>query len=369
MNMKSNTSPWIGAPDCVQINLAIAAEAERDWGRALELWVSVAREQPISAEPLKRIAIVLLLLDELDDSIKFFKASLELAPNDAFTWSYLGLAQRLSGQNDLSYMAYEAAYELAPSEESIGLELARLLVSSGQTENALRVLQHISTLRAENVEVGQLEATAHMIAGDMGAALMVARLTAEHFPADAASQALVGSILHSIGQLDGARSQYKHSLSLDPESFEAKLGLMLMDSSGQSLYQHLEELKETSPTRIETYFLLGWLAMLRDDMAAANDYALAGLGLRPGDTGFLFIHSMALCAENRSDEAFVLFECIANLNPDHVLAKLALAHMQVAAGGDLTAAREILEDVVSRSQGTAIADQAKSLLRQLHRSG
>ncbi len=203
---------WIAAP-LVGLTLMFgvwAGRYTRVWADDLSFWTDVAAKVPDDAMPHRELGSVLLDRNRLDDAAREFEraAAIRSTPQDqAMTDNDLGLLYRRQGRYEDAERAFEAGIKLQPHPtlyHNLGMTLMAHLEVEQQQRDRAAMVRDIARARAafeEALRLGSLGGTA-----------------TPGFPQwDAAkTHALLGQVLFSIGDRNGAREHLETALRLDP---------------------------------------------------------------------------------------------------------------------------------------------------------
>ena len=263
----------------------------------------------------------------------------------------------------------------APPESPV-LALARLYLSQGQTEMALRSLRVVPEAEVTDPELISAWAVLEAQAGDDSRAialLMRARTWARPLPADLANN--LGFLLQRTGQLDEALAVYEEGLAAAPADAALLtnwgLGLKVAGRLDAALAA-FDRLLAVQPKSLEAWTnrgnVLADLGRQRDALAAhqqalvlapqhpvvlcnlssvltqlhRGDEALAmaerALAVAPERANAWLRKGLALQNLGRSDEAVAAHERALTLQPDLAQAQQSLASLRVAGHGDATQA-------------------------------
>ena len=111
-------------------------EAEKLYRRALEI-------DPKDGETMNRLGQLLGQQGRLDDAIALFKKSLELDAKSAPTLNNLAVAYMQSGKANDAVAALQYGIRVAPTYDTLYLNLARIFVGQGNRERAREVLRQL----------------------------------------------------------------------------------------------------------------------------------------------------------------------------------------------------------------------------------
>jgi len=241
-----------------------------------------------------------------------------------------------------------------------GLRLGRLLVESGECEEALRLLENIPT----SVDASLLRAAALMKMGRMQDARNDLEQALAADPNNSAAWNNLAAVAQSAGNLAEARDCCRRAVSLNPALMEARMNLVELErqlGNEDDSRAALLALQETFPrdTRVALFAGRAWramhapgraLAILREGAALAADPVpllreAAEAALEDGDAATA-VGFLAEAHRRTPQDAELLF---------------ALAQALIGAG-NVAGASEALRAVLQRVPGHP---QARALLRAM----
>jgi tetratricopeptide (TPR) repeat protein len=164
-------------------------------------------------------ALRLLGLIRLDqqvggEAVQYFSKALDLAPDDAESWYYLGLAQHSLAHSEEALRCYDEALKRAPGHFYAQLQIGILLLTQGQRQQALQHLQAAQVVRPQDAEVYQRLSEAYLGNGDLQQALESARRAVELMPSDRQTHYHLGLVLARLGKSDEAQKEFAISEGL-----------------------------------------------------------------------------------------------------------------------------------------------------------
>ncbi len=149
-------------------NLANAYLLGDDAGRALPLFQSVAREQPLDAVYQVNLGTALARMGRFDEARRAYERARILRPDLAAPWANLGLVSEMEGKTDEAEMEYRTALKLDPLNTDAHQNLGALLVGKGKFEEAemhFRVTASLSSLGKLLVAIGRLSEAENALRG------------------------------------------------------------------------------------------------------------------------------------------------------------------------------------------------------------
>ena len=155
-----------------------------------------------------------------------FEEAIKILPKDAdllrpALFFYLGLSQRELGRNDEAQTqilnALDAGFRPETSDEA--LIACSTLLRADRAENAIPLLEAITLNRIKpSAEVWAMLGRAHWMTGTPALAISALNESLNINPKQSEAHALRGSVRRSIGNLEGALSDYKTALQYAPDN-------------------------------------------------------------------------------------------------------------------------------------------------------
>ncbi len=253
-----------------QAYLELAGESEDpalkkvQLSKALSVLADAKRVAPEDAAVYNLEGVVREALGEHERAIAAFKKALELDPKNARIRYNLALAYLASGKLDEAVAALEEAVKAAPEEPYYRARLGALLAVKGDLDRAEEVLAEAVRLDPKNslawdylgqvrlkkgdsagaiaalkkaVELAPLAypeayfylGQAHLERGDAKAARFYLTKAVVLASRNADYRYWLGLANEKLGDLEGARAQYREALKLDPEHKKAKEALARLE--------------------------------------------------------------------------------------------------------------------------------------------
>jgi tetratricopeptide (TPR) repeat protein len=171
---------------------------------------------------------IALYFDEVKDAIGYFRNSLQLDPDQYYTWSYLALAYLYS--NDVKNAQYfsSISMELAPREKFVRINHAAVLIEREQYDEARNIYDQL--IKDE--------------------------------PADGHTWFLLGEFYFHLEMYESAAEAYKHCLLLDSKVDSAYLRLAEIASfseNRQKEAEYLFQLLDFAPLNVNIEYLVSIL--------------------------------------------------------------------------------------------------------------
>jgi len=144
-----------------------------------------------------------------DRADRHFRRALALGPGSAIVHQHRGMYYSVLGRHSLAVAALQTAADLDPLSPSINNELARILVSSGQPQEALVQIERTLELAPSFRSALEVKSMIQWVLNDVTGALDSIRAFRSQSPSPFAGAAILGFLLARSGDADGAREQHR----------------------------------------------------------------------------------------------------------------------------------------------------------------
>lgn len=203
----------------------LKAEGSKDEGALNELR-SLAKQPKAGFTEFYNLGHALLCLTGKEaEAAQAFVQALKVDAKNPHATTYLGLAMLRQGELGQALKCFKYASTLAP-RESLPLQLAsRVLVKQGQIGQAQLALQKAIQRTPRKPELHEEYIKLCIFANNPKAALNSALELRQLSPKNPNGPYLQGLVMLIGGQVDEARRLFRETLTLAPDSWEAKLGL------------------------------------------------------------------------------------------------------------------------------------------------
>jgi tetratricopeptide (TPR) repeat protein len=308
-------------------DLGRAAEAVPLYERAQAAIRTRGAESAQHAALYGNLALALRALDRGDDAIASYRHGLTLDPS--LPDLYAGLAGELHRRGEFTTAAaeYDAALALQPLRADWLHNLAAAYAGLGAIERAVPLYRRAlaidrhrpDTLRALGIALVAL-------ARPSDAVYPLSELTALK-PADADARSLLAAARLGQGHVDGAETDYREALRLDPAHPDALygLGVLLLREREDPLgaVDLLERLATAAPAHVEVHSALGsaYRALARFEHAIASYERYVERAPQSALAYMLLGRTLGETA--RKEEAIAAIEAAFRLKPEPALAHLA----------------------------------------------
>ena len=187
--------------------------------------------------------------------------ALEITPDSALAYLYLADAQLNLGENDAGLESATHANELDMTLIPVYLALARAYIATGQTAQAVSVLQTYTVFRPDDTSAFVQLGTAYNAAGDYEAAVEVLNKAIDANRRNAEAYFQRGTAYLNLDNPNLAEADFKAAVTYDPSDFDSHLGLartFFMQGKPRDAYIQAEQnalpLATPDDTKAQVYY-------------------------------------------------------------------------------------------------------------------
>jgi Flp pilus assembly protein TadD len=255
--------------------LASMAVAQNRFAEASKLIAEVLKENPHDSDALTlRAGIALAQHHDYASAIADLRAVLRDQPQEPGVRRLLARAFAENGQPLLAEESYRAALAVPPTDPSLTLELAQLLLSTHRAKDAVTLLEGAVHDAPQDVALREQLTRAYLAAGDFAAARVSAEDVKTLQPNSPSGYMLAAAAAQGQNRLDDAQRELQRALVLDPGAIDAVTALARLEvSRGQvdTAIKLVKSFAERSPADPNAQNLLGelYMAQKRSDLAIA----------------------------------------------------------------------------------------------------
>lgn len=319
---------------------------------------------------------------------------LNAADNDPYMLTLRGEVYMLNGDLDRAAEYFQRAVAVDPEDASKRTTLALVRMQTGETDGALRTLEHLATTDS-GIRADLALIATHMRKREYDQALAAIAKLEKKQPANALSHNLRGLALLGKRDRAGARRSFKHALSLDVTYVPAAANLANMDlaeKNPEAARQHFDAILSKDPKNVRALLalaelraktggtsnevvelikkavstnpddpaprvaLIGYYVGTKDSanaVVAARD----ALAVIPGRPELLDAAGRAYQAAGDINQALTIYSKLASLQPRAAYPHLRIAELHVAAKNKTSAidslrrALSIEPDLVAAQRG------------------
>lgn len=271
------------------------ALARGDLHSALAEVRAVLRSAPHNVEGMNLMGIILDRQGNSAGALRAFEKAIAISPDSTETHNNLGSFYVRERKLDLAEKEFRATLRLNPHDHTANYNLAAILLSRRDSQDAIRYLLHVQpTDAATQFNLVQ----AYLETGQTAKALTAASALSERAPQDVRLHFSLGTLLASAKQYKPAIHELELADALRPGTFE------ILHNLGEAYLRGGEDAKAD----------------------AALNHALA---LKPDSVSTMYIEAQALAREKKTLEAFQLLFQARKLAPKNTDVIFLLARLSM----------------------------------------
>ncbi|MGM0634062.1 MAG: tetratricopeptide repeat-containing sulfotransferase family protein [Pseudomonadota bacterium] len=228
-------------------------------------------------------------------------------PGDLDAGLMLGSALYKAGHYADSGAAFRSLLLHHPDHPRILLLLARSLARSGQSVDALQVLNRARQVSPDNPQVWQIAAALASDIRDWSELLRIARDWTTRHPGSLEAWQALSRAHFEESRFSEAITAYDRVLKLEPGNPSCLIGAARLAIAAHQYEQarhHLQTAQEISPDSAELLYTLARLHHLTGELETAEDFCRRAIAARPG-FATAYVELGALC-EGRLDDAEIV---------------------------------------------------------------
>jgi len=306
---------------------------------------------------------LLMALGRWHEAITLFEQALAQAPDSAPLLSSMGYSCWAAGDMPRAVGLLSQAMALEPANADIACQLALALEESGDMQRAAQVLEQALTHQPIHEKALTMLGRVKLDAGQLEDAAALAQRCIGAHPARAAGWQLRGQV--ALFQMDGAAAtkSLRQALDLDPLDVDGQV-LLAQASLLQGRVRHARTLLEGAaaqdPANDGALCMLGWACAAENDLegaASAFERALAIAATADALAG----RACVALGRGQREEAMQTARAALELEPEHLVARMALARAEELAGEGENAAVLLRGVLASTPFGPLGADVAATM--------
>jgi tetratricopeptide (TPR) repeat protein len=239
-----------------------------------ELIDEVLRKNPRDDDALLMRATIELQRKDPTSAIADLRVVARDQPGSVLTHRTLARAYLDKGQPGLAEEAYRAAWQAAPADLTVRLELAQFLMQTERAPQAATLLEDTVSRLPENAAAREWLVRAYVAKKDLPAARAAADELKAHHPDVAAGFYLAGSIAAEQQRLAASQADLERSLALQPASVDALTLLSRVEvarGSARAAILRVQAAITSSPHKAALENLLGELYLQQKDIGHASE--------------------------------------------------------------------------------------------------
>jgi tetratricopeptide (TPR) repeat protein len=250
---------------------------------ALELIAQVLRTNPRDAVALSLRGELALERHDPVAAIADFRAVLRGEPQAVGIHRALARAYVSNGEPALAEETLHAALDAAPGDTSVTIELARLMLQTGRTDEAVALLEEAAR-KTPDLAVHEELVRSYLAKSDFASARSAAEELEKSHPDAATPHYLAGMAARGANKLDDAQNEFERALAMQPRALEVLSALARLELARGRSAQAIELVKhsaEQDASNAYSWNLLGEIYLTGQNFAAANDALTRAIRLMP----------------------------------------------------------------------------------------
>ena len=331
----------------------------------------IAFEQSLELQPdniggIFGLLSVSLQEDDHEDAEKFARRAIEIAPDNADAWFFMGVLLESKSQLARAEAHFARALELEPAHQKAQLARAIVVLNLDRPEEAVGLFEAILAERPWSMETAYLLSQALAGAGQPDAAEralqkaadMVTTVTPKELESDPRLLLISSLVLYDADQLSLSSSYLERYLRIRPKDIQArKQSAKLASLTGKPLdaIRELRSIAVERPRDAQVQVMLGDVyADLKDYLSAEQHYRNA-IDLTVPGLKLISRLGFAQYGQGRTDLAIDTMRRLIDLAPGRSAGAsifLGILYLHV---GDLDAARQVADEIVARMPDNLLA--------------
>jgi tetratricopeptide (TPR) repeat protein len=305
----------------------------------------ILRLQPTNAQAHANLGVIAFTGKDYTQAAQEFRAALKLEPDLWNATAFLGMSERHLGHpaEALKLLADSFPHLKDPNlQQQAGMDLVSISYESGDLSKTVDILR---TLQAAKPASPDVLYVAYRAYSDLAAKALAS--LAEAAPESAPMHQILAQNLASKDDFQGAISQYRRAIELDPHlpGLHYELAQMILANSTEEAArneaeQELQRELALNPASAESEYMLGVIAWLRSKPQESLEHSLEALKFRPDFVDAQIAAGKALRSLHRPAEAVGHLETAVRLDPRNEVAHYRLAEEYREVGRTEDAARE-----------------------------
>jgi tetratricopeptide (TPR) repeat protein len=281
----------------------------------------------------------------------------EADANSALAHYTLGLAQLARGQREAATQSFTESLRINPKAGAAELQLSRLNLESGNTEEALRRAENVRKAQPRNLEARLGVARALLGSRELRRAEAELQALRKDYPNVSAVHALYGGLLAARSDPAGAAREYDRALEIDPANVAALTGRVTTDvqlKKPADARRRVTRALEENPNNADVLVLAGRVEATLGDHAAAEGHLRKAIEVNPAALSAYGVLGQLYVQQKRLDEARAEYEKLAKLRTDSVAPKTMIGLIYEIQNRPQDA-RRVYEEVVAQSNRAPVA--------------
>lgn len=257
---------------------------------------------------------------DVHQAMSLYRQVLEVEPNRADAWCYLGLALLALGHLDEAERCYRHAIALKPDYADAHSDLGIVLGQQGRLHESVASFQQAIQCKPNHAGYYNNLGVALAQVGRCEEAVQVHRYALQLSPNDAGAHNNLGLALLKLERLDEAASQLRRAITLKPDYADAYYNLALVMGRQNNFDEGIELLEQSlrlKPDNPDAYNDMGVMYARLDRFEDAETFHRKSLTQRPDHAETHYNLGLALHRQLKLDAAIASYENAISLKPDY----------------------------------------------------
>jgi tetratricopeptide (TPR) repeat protein len=337
--------------------LAQAYAVRGDYDDAQRVVDDLLQKDPRDSESLLLKGQLLARVGKREEALAQLKAAAEVDPSSPRLQFALGRSYAARGDVDRARTAYNEVLKLNPRAAGAQVELARLELLSGKVDNAVRLSREAVRNEPRSLDASLSLVRGLLARGDIAGAEKILDPIAAAAPNVPAVHVQKGTMYLARKDPAAARRAFERALELDPDSFEALSGLVVLDISGRNIagaQSRIDARLKQHPNRADLLMIAARASAAARDLPATEQYLVRAIQADPSILPAYGMLGQLYVAQGKLDQARKEFQALAERQARPVAAVTMLGILAQTQGDDATAQKHY-EQVVSIDPAAPVA--------------
>lgn len=255
----------------------------------------------------------------LDEARDVYRQVLQVAPETADAWHFMGLLLHQQGHSEQAITAMEQAIRLNSANAVFYGNLGGVLMATDRHDEAESVLRRGLEVAPKDVNLLNNLGAAFLEQQRFSDAESILTQVLNQAPDHTQALMNLGNACRGLGQLEEAARCYGHALTITPQNVQllANLGAAQFElEQFDAAMETLERALELDPTCVEAACSLASLLQHRGDTERAEQYWRQAASIDSGRTDARLQLGILLNRQQRYDEAIAVLAEAVELRPD-----------------------------------------------------